>query len=346
MKKTNLYILAVSFVLAVTSLKAQQQTLYTNYLFNSYAYNAGVVGSLPYTHASIYYRNQWTGFDGAPKTYMFSLQGNLKKVKNSGIGGMLIGDNNGLISTTTGYLTFAYHVKINKKTKLGLGVSAGAKQYRVRLYDVRAYDQGDEYLTGNIMNGTTFDANAGLYLYGEKLFAGFSAMTMLNNKINWKAPNGRITPHYYGIIGYNYKFKKDYAIQPSVLVKYNDPAPVQLEYSLKFTYKDWIWLGASYRQDDATAAMVGFTFMKKINVAYAYDFTMSNIRKYSNGSHEICLSYSFIKKKSVNAADEEEFKILDNSMKQSIKNKKTTQSGEQKKEEAALDVKQDLPKKD
>ncbi len=340
MKNIKSTIFSLLFVLCIASSYAQQQTLYTNYLLNNYAYNAGVVGSQPFTQANIYYRNQWTGFEGAPKTYILSLQGPLKKIKNSGVGGMILSDNTGLLNTTTGYLTFAYHVKVNKKTKLGLGVSAGAKQYRVRLYDVKAYDQGDEYLTGNILNGTSFDANAGLYLHGEKLFFGLSTMTMLNNKINWKAPEGKLTPHFYGVLGYNYKFKKDFAIQPSVLAKLNQPVPFQMEYSLKFTYKDLIWLGASYRERDAMAGMLGVTLMKKLNIAYAYDFSMSSIQKYNNGSHEISLSYSFIKKKSINAVDEEEFKVIDNSMKQSIKNKKTA-TPENKSEGRTPDVKQD-----
>ena len=260
-----------------------------------------------------------------------SVYGPMKKLKNSAIGGMIMADKTGLISSNTGYLTFAYHVKLNKKLKLGLGVSAGLKQYRITLYDVKAYDQGDELLTGNLLTSNTFDANAGLYLHGQNFFMGLSSMNMLNNKVNWKAPKGRLTPHYYGVIGYNYKFKKDYAIQPSVLVKYNDPAPVQTEYTLKFTYKDWIWLGGSYRERDAFAAMVGVTLIKKLNVAYSYDFVLSTIKRYQQGSHEIALSYNFIKKKSLNSADEEEFKIIDNSVKQNLKNKKP--DGESKKDE-------------
>lgn len=332
MTTINKIIFRVLFLAGVFSLKAQQQTLFTNYLLNAYAYNSGVVGSQPYMQANIYYRNQWTGFEGAPKTYLVSLYGPMKKLKNSAVGGMIMADKTGLISANTGYLTFAYHVKLNKKTKLGLGVSAGLKQYRVRLYDVRAYDQGDELLTGNILTSNTLDANAGLYLHGQNFFLGLSSLNMLNNKIRWKNPQGRLTPHYYSVIGYNYKFKKDYAIQPSILFKYNSPVPVQMEYSLKFTYKDWMWLGGSYREKDAFSLLVGVTLIKKLNVAYAYDFSLSTIKKYQQGSHEISLNYNFIKKKALNSADEEEFKIIDNSVKQNLQNKKPV-NGERKKDE-------------
>lgn len=325
-------ILSVLFFTCAFSLFAQQQSLYSNYVLNAYAYNPAVVGSKDYLQAGLYYRNQWTGFEGAPKTYLANMYGPIKKVKNLSLGGMIVADKTGLISTNSGYLTAAYHVKLSKKLKLGLGISGGLKQYKVRLYDVRMYDQGDELLTGNILTSNTFDANAGLYLHGKNLFVGISSMNMLNNKIRWKNSQGKLTPHLFGTIGYNYAITKELVVQPSVLIKFNNPVPWQGEYSLKFTYKDWIWLGGSYRDKDAVSGMMGVTLIKKVNVAYAYDFTLSTIRKYQQGSHEISISYSFIKKKSINSADEEEFKIIDNSVKQNLKNKKADGT-ERKKDE-------------
>jgi len=302
---------------------AQQQSVYTNYILNHYAYNPAVAGAQPYLQANMSYRNQWSGFEGAPKTYLMSLYGPLKKAKNVALGGLIVSDRTGLISTNTGYLTFAYHVKVNKKTRLGFGLSGGLKQYTVRLYDVKAYDKGDDYLTGNTLNANVFDANGGIYLHGERFFLGLSSMNMLNNKITWKNPTGRLTPHYYSVIGYNFKLNKNLAMQPSVLLKYNDPSPVQLEYSLKLTIKDMIWLGGNYRNDDGIGFMAGITVIKKLNIAYAYDYALTSIQKYNQGSHEICLNYNFIKKKVPVNPDEEEFKIKDNSIKQSLKNKKT-----------------------
>lgn len=328
--------------------KAQQQSMYTNYLLNNYAYNPAVAGAQPYTQANMSYRNQWVGFQDAPKTYLISLYGPLKKVKNVALGGLIQSDKTGLISTNTGYLTFAYQLKINKKTQLGFGLSGGMKQYTVRLYDVKAYDKGDEYLAGSsTLNANVFDANAGLYLHGERFFMGLSCMNMLNNKITWKNPTGTLVRHWYGVIGYNIKLNKDFAVQPSILCKYNNKnlfgkyrvsLPVQLDYSLKLSYKKMVWIGGNYRTDDAVSFLMGVTIIKKLNIAYAYDYSTSAIKKYNQGGHEISLNYNFIKKKVVNV-DEEEFKAKDNSIKQSLKNKKT--STPQKLEESNPENKQE-----
>ncbi len=328
----------VSIICCCVKTNAQQLPLYTNYLLNGYAYNPALAGVKPYLQANISYRSQWVGFEGAPTTAVLSLCGPVKKIKNAGIGALLMSDNSGLLNATSGYLSFAYQVKLTKKMKLGVGLSAGIKQFRVQLYDVRAYDAGDELLTGNILTANVFDANAGIYMYNDNFFMGISSLQMFNNKITWKNPIGSVTPHYYLVAGYNIHLKKnnnDFVIQPSILIKYNSPTPVQPEYNLKLIVKEMFWAGFSYRTNDAVAALFGVTLIKKLNIAYSYDFSISTIRKYNQGSHEIMLNYNFIKKKRTDA-DEEEFKIIDNSMHQSIKNKKPkpveTKEGETKPE--------------
>ncbi len=340
MKQIFKIALIIITVTGSVSVHAQQQSAYTNYLLNMYAYNPAVAGAQPYTQANLSYRNQWAGFEGAPKTFLISMNAPLKKAKNVGVGGLVVSDKTGLITTNTAYATFAYHVKINKKTKLGFGLSAGLKQYTVRLYDVRAYDKGDDYLTGSTLNANILDANAGIYLRGERFFFGLSDMNMLNNKIRWKNPTGKLTPHYYSVIGYNIKLSKDLGLQPSILLKYNDPVPVQLEYNLKLTIKDMVWFAVNYRDKDAIGFLVGIQVIKKLNVAYAYDYSLTSIKKYNQGGHELCLNYNFIKKKVVNV-DEEQFKIKDNSIKQSLKNKKTTPQELDKKQEVNPENKQE-----
>lgn len=331
-----LAVLAFSF-----GARAQQISLYSNYLLNSYAYNPAIAGAKPYVQTNLFARNQWTGFDGAPQTYMGSIYGPLKKMKNLAIGGMVVSDKTGLITTTSGFLSVSYHVKLSKKLKLGMGLSGGVNQFKVRLYDVRAYDQGDELLTGNILTANTPDANAGLYLYSEKFFLGISDLHMLDNKIKFKTPlpaQGRVTPHYYGVIGYNFNAGKHIIIQPSILLKQNLPTKVQPEYNLKLIYNNIFWIGSTYRTDDAVVFMAGVTVIKKLNIAYSFDYSITSIKKYNQGSHEIMLNYNFIKKKK-DDKDEEEFKIIDNSMHQSIKNKKDTRKEEAPKEEAPKEEK-------
>ena len=48
---------------------------------------------------------------------------------------------------------------------------------------------------------------------------------------------------------------------------------------------------------DAISAMVGYTMQENITFAYSYDFTMTNIKKYSTGTHELMIGIKFHKVK-------------------------------------------------
>jgi hypothetical protein len=73
--------------------------------------------------------------------------------------------------------------------------------------------------------------------------------------------------------------------------------------------------------------MLGTTINKQITLGYSYDLSLSNIRNYNSGSHEILVSFTILSKKGipkdkVQSADEEELNTIDNSMKTNIKSKK------------------------
>lgn len=321
MKKIFTYIILV-LLIGSNKMLGQQMPIFTNYLLNDFAFNPAIAGSHNYIQANMNYRNQWVGFEGAPKTYMASIYGPFRKSEKVALGGMITADVTGLLQRTGGYLTYAYHLKINDSWKLGMGLSAGAMQYRARLYDAKIYDQDDAVLNGSLLSKIVYDVNAGLYLYKRNIFLGVAGYHAANNKIAFANSSSRLTPHIYATAGYTIKVNKKFGLQPSALVKYNAPLGVQPEFSLRGIYMKQFWLGASYRMDDAYSLTIGGICMERITVAYAYDLPFSGIKKYTSGSHELMLIYSFIKTKKQRDADQEEFNTIDNSFKSNLKNKK------------------------
>ena len=53
--------------------------------------------------------------------------------------------------------------------------------------------------------------------------------------------------------------------------------------------------GLAYRWDDSVAVLLGFQATERLNIGYAYDLTTSNYERFNNGTHEIMLSYEFLK---------------------------------------------------
>ena len=318
--KKHLFLSVILAASLFQETSAQQLPIYTNYLLNAYAYNPAVAGSKKDLVVNANYRNQWVGFEDAPVTYGINLHSGLGKQKKAAVGALLSSDNTGMLSKTSGYLTFAYHVKLNDTYKLGLGLSVGMVQYRIKLYDAKIADSGDELLTGNLLSNNVFDSNGGLYFYSDKLFVGLSGFQYLGNKITWKDSKSTLNPHFYITAGYMFDLSKKISVQPSALVKFSKPVPAQPEFSLRAFYNKMFWIGGSYRLNDATSILAGVTALKnKLTIAYAYDIPNTKLRTYTSGSQEIILTYQFIKAKRKLNADEEELNDIDNSIKSKLK---------------------------
>jgi type IX secretion system PorP/SprF family membrane protein len=331
----------VLFLLSV-ALYGQQQTLYTNYLMHQYLYNPAYAGVVKGTQFNAGYRNQWLGFEGAPKTFIGSGYGNFKKKPNMTVGGLVSSERIGLLQRTSFFGTYSYNLKINKKANISFGLGLGGVQHSVKIYDARPYDKDDFYTSNDVLNGFAFDANAGFYFYTKNFFLGFSNQHMPNGKILWKNSVGRLTSAFYSYTGYNFSLdgKKEWVIQPSIMVRTNSPAPYQLEFHLRTIYQEMIWVGLSYRQKSSTSFILGCNINKEYTVGYSYDLTLSAINNYSNGSHELIFSYliPFKKKKSkselVKDADEEELNKIDNTLKTNLRSKKKKETETETKTES------------
>ncbi len=94
---------------------------------------------------------------------------------------------------------------------------------------------------------------------------------------------------------YKINVGEKFKIEPSFLVKYANPAPIMIDGGLRVIYKDQIWLGGAYRHHDAVTALIGFLYKNYLSIGYSYDFTTSNLKKYSTGTHELMLGLRFSK---------------------------------------------------
>ena len=99
--------------------------------------------------------------------------------------------------------------------------------------------------------------------------------------------------HYFVTGGYEYELNGDIKIEPSFLLKYVDPLPVQYEFTLRGIYQDKLWLGGAYRKGTAIGLLIGYTLQDNLSIGYSYDILQSDIRNYSTGTHEIMLSLKF-----------------------------------------------------
>src|ERR1700756_1393780 len=279
------------------ALFAQQLPQYTQYMMNDFVLNPAIAGRSDYWEAKSNNRYQWVGIPDAPRTYMLSMQGPFKNLK-MGIGGTIYTDIVGPTRRTGINLAYAYHIKVGAKYKLSFGVSGGIVQYAVDGSKITTHDAGDPVLTANYQSVIAPDIGAGIYFYSKKLSVslGFPQIYQANLKFfqDQTTHQGTLAQHFFGLVSYKFNLKENFVLEPCVLVKYVAPAPVQVDGGVKLTYKNAIWIGANYRSDDAVSALMGYMFKNWLMVAYSYDYSITPIRKYNSGTHEIMLGMRFM----------------------------------------------------
>lgn len=274
---------------------SQQMPQYTQYILNSYVINPAIAGSKDYFEGKINHREQWLGITDAPRTNIISAYGPL--MDNMGVGGYLFSDINGPTRQLGLSLSYAYHIKLNEEMKLSMALYGSILQFSIDGSKISTANINDPVLSNGLQSGIIPDAGFSSYFYTEKYFAGVSFAQLTNTRIKYKqitaTTDGTLTGHYFLMGGYNFNINDDLLLQPSVLVKYVNPVPVQAEFTARAVYKDMIQAAISYRSSDALGMILGYTHQNYLSIAYSYDFLVSGLQDYSTGSHEVMLGIRF-----------------------------------------------------
>ncbi len=306
--------IAVGFLVTLwySSVQAQQKAQYSQYMINQYVLNPALTGASDYGHIVAGYRNQWTtstgAFDGAlPKTYYISGHSSIgrgskkphpyrnKHMGYHGVGGMVSNDQTGPTSRLGILGSYAYNERLSGSWRISLGISAGVQQYTLNGPSLEFADSEPM----NTQRKWVPDGNIGGWVYNKHFYAGAAVAQIFQSRLGFDIPVGngstdkisKLANHYFFTTGIKLDVSKDWAIIPSVMMKFNNPAPVSLDINAKVRYKDMIWLGTSYRNKDAFAFLFGVVLNSQFEFGYSYDLTVSQIKNYTNGSHEFMLGY-------------------------------------------------------
>ena len=307
MKKVSYIILFCVFGCSV-SLFAQQLPQYTQYFLNDYVTNPAVGGSKKAWMAGFNTRYQWVGIQDAPRTYILSLHGPVRKTR-VGLGGYVFSDVTGPTRRTGASFSYTYHLPITDEIKLGMGVSGGVLQYVVDGSKITTKTSNDIALSNTVQSTVLPDAGLGFYLYSDEFFVSLSAPQLLGNKVqffeDYDETDARLARHFFFAAGYKFEVVEDVVIQPSTFIKYVTPTPVQFDATVRVLYKDMVWAGVAYRSEDAVGFMLGYTLQQNITFGYSYDMPTSEIKNHTSGSHEVMLGIRFKNRAKKVAEDDE-----------------------------------------
>jgi type IX secretion system PorP/SprF family membrane protein len=291
------YISIICLAFGALNASAQQDPMFTQYMFNTLAVNPAYAGSADMVTMSAIYRDQWVDFDGAPVTQTIAMHGPLRKESIS-VGGTIINDKHGPVKQTGFYGDISYRIFL-EKSRLAFGLKGGMNLYQANLLDLNPVVEDDPVFSADLSNKTLPNFGAGVLWYSPKYYLGLSVPKLLSNQlIDGSLPeyaNNTERRHFFLIGGVMFDVNNYTKFKPAFLFKAVNGAPPSFDLTANFIFYEKFWIGAMYRWQDAAGLLLQYEINNKVKIGYAYDYTLSDIGDYTIGSHEIMLGIDFFR---------------------------------------------------
>ena len=278
------------------SVAGQLTPLSNQYILNPLLINPAYAGGRGAMNIATFYRQQWTGIDGAPRTLSLAMDAPLPNAK-LGLGLLITNDRIGVTKETSFNTNYAYKLNLRKGI-LSLGLGAGLITTNTAWSDLVVIDPGDDFYLIDSRIFVVPDFSFGMYYTYQNYFAGFSIPKLVGYRFDF-VKNG------YSLIAdlnrYDYLFNTGFVFNigtkarffPSTLIIYSPQTNLLYDANVHFSFFDKFWIGASYRNDRSITGLFQFHLNNQLKLAYSYDFDIGHLSRYSNGSHEIMLRYEF-----------------------------------------------------
>ena len=296
---------------------SQQETQFSQYMFNRLAVNPGYAGSSGSMCGSIMYRGQWLGLRLDPPTpggdpgslpvdYLFSFDSPVK-ILHGGLGFTIYADKIGYNSTVSGSFDYAFRIYWGPGN-LSAGIEGNFYSITRKGGLFGSSDQdgnpnniptstSDPLLNNQEVSDFLIDASLGVYYQVPgSYYLGFSIKNFLGTHSD--VLNFSTSRVVYILGGYEYLIPANpsFRLKPSVLLLTADFSVFQFDASCLLEYQSLFWGGVSYRFQDAVSFLAGVNW-NKMKIGVAYDLTTSKLGVYktgfSFGSLEAYLRYCF-----------------------------------------------------
>jgi type IX secretion system PorP/SprF family membrane protein len=305
MKNIISSIILLFTVLAFSSkLDAQQQPHNTQFMYYKLGYNPAYAGSQESPCITCIYRQQWLGLDGAPATQIVTFNMPLMN-QRIGVGANLYRHTIGITNLYNLDAAYAYRVRMGQGM-LGVGVQASIRSIehdfqRTTSTQPKAEDpsippgQEDKFL---------FNFGTGLYFNSERFYLGLSVPRLLENNIDFATNDvfiSREAQHFYLMGGLIIPINETLKLQPQALFKYVGKAPIDLDGNVNLIIQDRYIVGMTYRLGgnkksnfgESIDLLLAAQLTNHIMFGFSYDYTLSDIKDYDNGSVEASLHFCF-----------------------------------------------------
>lgn len=293
-------------LLALTYAYGQSYPHYTMFMFNKMLYNPAYAGNKDLTTVNAYYRNQWVGIDGAPKTLSVSIDGPvgnyMKPFRRVALGLLINNEQLGVSNNTNLMAYYAYRIPFQNSV-LSFGVQAGGALYTANYSQLNPGQTNDLSLTEDVKNKMLPNVGAGVYWSSSNYYVSAAVPSLLQNYYDKKNQinneKGRQLRSYYLSGGYVFTLSDNLKLEPQALARYAansiNALPLNADLNLSLIILDRLLIGATYRTDKSVEGIVHMQVTNSISAGYSYDYTLSPLQGYNSGSHEFTIGFDFVK---------------------------------------------------
>lgn len=262
--KNLLYLLF--FVIPVLSW-GQQVPWPSTFSSANYGWNPAMTAPMAHFEAQTIYKQQWLGFDNAPRTLLVGFQYPFVGLR-MGVGVQLMQDRTGPIRNTQASAMYAYKIRVGFNGRLAFGLNTTYSQFGFDGTDLVARDEDDLLLGDAEAQKGKVNFGFGVYYQsvGEKdydepyLFAGLSAMQLLPSQLVFSEISSladfRRVIHGQALIGYHFNSGGS-VLEPSLQIMYSAENITHYQLDLKFEYERMIWAGLYIDSEFRTGVSLG-----------------------------------------------------------------------------------------
>ena len=299
MKKNILF--AIGFCLMTLVSFAQEQSAFVHYHVNPMLVNPALAGVNNNHEVFLHARNQWAGFPGAPTTYAISYNGPVGKT--FGLGATVFSENIASINTIRAAINYAFKYEIDK-LKVGFGFSTEFSQMKLggEVLTDPHLDSGDFLVEDGLDGFNNFDASLGFHgIYNDQTFFSIAFPNIIMARLDGDPDNGNTEQEGFYLFNFGHRFKSSeygFTLEPSILLRRARNVPFQADINLKgYFLDDRLIGGLSYRGGSrgALGILVGTKFTN-FGFHYSFDVSFQEFQSYSNGAHEVTLSFEIPRK--------------------------------------------------
>ena len=275
---------------------AQQDAMYSQYMFNMLAINPAYAGSQEALSTTMLMRRQWIGFAGSPTTITLSSHMPVKAdMVNLGLN--ISHDRIGASQNTSLFASYAYRMDLDAG-KLAFGISPGFNMFKMKWSQINPVDPTDVSFLSDSKTLVLPNAGLGAYFEHDLFYVGLSVPRILSNRLDFTKSKGtlssaRLRNHYYLTGGSEIEVSRNIKLQPSMLLKFVKNAPLELDLNFGALFHDAVSLAVSYRTGDALIFLAQYNVNEQLKIGYSYDFTYSKLATQNSGTHEIMIRYNY-----------------------------------------------------